>query len=403
MRSPVNAYKPLQCMECKNRFDFTKIQPAQGSDETIKENPVVCPTCKSVEGMKLIKSMWSFRPISTNPGTAQQFYLSSTTSPETMDGLFKGQKYVFVDGSSTGAAAAITLAWSYDDNEDEGAWIEQSHNMSRPSEQPAIRNVAGEMDAVMLALREAGSEKNLTIVSDFLGTALWGSGAWKIKNRDVLARIASMHALIVAKSLKVKFIHHKGHQKDKSVFTTYNNRVDKLVTKLAKAPIEIRPGVYKIQLKQTVCRKCQKPSGYVSSTPDIYWICRACEIKQEEHYDRTRTKTRRVMKVLYEELQEWRQSLTLLNPIWAYIQRADRYGENRIHDDAYVALKIGELHNSLTVLCAKLSKQDRQDILKSAIAAALALRANEGQKQELKKRIKQALKNPNTKKEKQNA
>jgi len=92
----------------------------------------------------------------------------------------------------------------------------------------STRNVGAELNGFLLGLRNVREGAEVTVVSDYLGIAAWMTGNWQIKDGEVRNAVSEAKQLIADKGLLVSFCHHKGHQKDESDFTKWNNYADRL-------------------------------------------------------------------------------------------------------------------------------------------------------------------------------
>lgn len=189
-----------------------------------------CKRCPS-SSVKLVGTLWQAIG-TTNETTAKANDIEVIRAPvESGGGLDRRWVWAFTDGSASGAAACIMLSNSASKTE----WKRQEFTKAPGHTKPRLWNVAGEMDAVLLALKHAPKCSHLTVVSDYTGSGLWGAGRWKIKDPDVLVRIECMRHLIRLNSLSVRFIHVKGHASrgNGDLFTKYNHEADALVSKVA--------------------------------------------------------------------------------------------------------------------------------------------------------------------------
>lgn len=125
--------------------------------------------------------------------------------------------WVFPDGSSTGSYAAVVVHKKHS-----GAHV-------RHAKQAPSRNVAAEVMGVALGLRHSPKGSRVVVVSDYVGTGAWLAGHWKVRNRDCLLRLGAISEILFRRNLKIGvFVHHRGHQKDRTDFTRYNNEADRL-------------------------------------------------------------------------------------------------------------------------------------------------------------------------------
>lgn len=131
---------------------------------------------------------------------------------------------VYTDGSYN--EKTKTYGWSYALYSDED--LIDSQAGAGNGEAASMRNVAGELSAVMHAVKdlynrhvigeEACSQLNtklsqfdVTIYHDYTGVANWVDGSWKAKNDFTKAYKAFMNKYLSDGRLKVKFICIHGH------------------------------------------------------------------------------------------------------------------------------------------------------------------------------------------------
>jgi hypothetical protein len=131
--------------------------------------------------------------------------------------------YAFADGASSGSYAALVVG-------PDGYLTEHvRHHPPSP-----IKNVSAELLAVALGLRWTPEGQTVRIVSDYLGTAPWLLGVHKVTEWLVLVRLRLILRVLEERALTARFIHVKGHQRDESDFTRFNNRVDALCAQRKK-------------------------------------------------------------------------------------------------------------------------------------------------------------------------
>lgn len=128
--------------------------------------------------------------------------------------------WAFTDGSSTGAYGCILIR---DDP------LHPEKRIDEPLTPPVTRNVFAEIQGVRLACHNAHEGEFVGIVSDFLGTGMWGSGRWKTNKPEVLAAMEQLRQVATDRKLRLWFTHHKGHGRDDSDFTRWNNEVDQML------------------------------------------------------------------------------------------------------------------------------------------------------------------------------
>ncbi len=131
----------------------------------------------------------------------------------------EGVTYAFTDGSSNGGFGCVIVR---------SGETECHSDFKKPDKS---RNVGAELEGFLLALRSVRFGETVTIVSDYLGAAAWMTGNWKIKDPLVRSRIDEAKRIIEELSLTVRYVHHGGHQRDRSDFTCYNELADKLASR----------------------------------------------------------------------------------------------------------------------------------------------------------------------------
>jgi ribonuclease HI len=100
----------------------------------------------------------------------------------------------------------------------------------------SLQNILAELGALHTALEEAVPDSVLTVVHDYEGVGAWLEGRWKTKNPMVAEVVEACRALIVARGLRVRFRHQRGHESTfagRNDFAAYNARADKLATEAA--------------------------------------------------------------------------------------------------------------------------------------------------------------------------
>ena len=131
--------------------------------------------------------------------------------------------HIFVDGSynkETGeyAYGMVVLL----DDEDHEEYSEKFND----KELQSMWNVAGEIMGACAAMQYALDKglPSITIHHDYEGIAKWPLGEWKAKKEGTQAYVDFYRK--ASSSVKIKFVHVKGHSGDK-----YNNLADKLARK----------------------------------------------------------------------------------------------------------------------------------------------------------------------------
>jgi ribonuclease HI len=128
--------------------------------------------------------------------------------------------WIFADGSSNGGYGAAIV------------YPRQRAELRRDYTEPTkTRNVGAELNAVLLGLREVDAGKRVAVVCDYLGFVAWYSGNWRIKDPEVREKIEEARRIVEERGLTIeRLVHHRGHQKDESDFTKWNNYADRLAS-----------------------------------------------------------------------------------------------------------------------------------------------------------------------------
>ena len=72
------------------------------------------------------------------------------------------------------------------------------------------------------------ADAKLTVVFDLLGLGQWMLGHYQRNDEVVRQACEVCWDIIEDKRLRIIWVHHRGHQKDSSDFTRFNNMADKL-------------------------------------------------------------------------------------------------------------------------------------------------------------------------------
>lgn len=202
----------VECRTCRWKGRFGDLAKERVDGKTV----CVCPNCFRTEVFtkeKAFTKIWT-----TQQKTARSIQYRNYVRLRRDRHMPKSNHvWVFTDGSSTGSSAAVILSPG-----------EAPRELVRHLERPANANVGAEIMAVALGLKHVKDSADVMLVSDYLGTACWLNSCWRLKDPPSVVRLGVVHHLITSKRLMVTFIHHKGHQKDNSPFTRWNNRADKL-------------------------------------------------------------------------------------------------------------------------------------------------------------------------------
>lgn len=131
--------------------------------------------------------------------------------------------WMFIDGSNSGWHAAVIL----------DPFSRTVRRLSHYRE-PASANIGPELWSLLLGLRHVPTEHPLVVVHDYIGTGAWLAGAWEIKSPNVHHAVMEIKRALIERPLpSIKFIHHGGHQKDRTDFSRWNNEVDNLCSNKA--------------------------------------------------------------------------------------------------------------------------------------------------------------------------
>ena len=128
--------------------------------------------------------------------------------------------WIFTDGSGTGWYAAVILRPGC-----------EKHYVTGYNERSG-HNVGAELDGIVLGLENIRQGEKIAIVSDYLWNAYSVNGWYKINDSYLHERVLQIRRILETKGLSdALFIHHRGHQKDSSDFSRWNNVADRLCRK----------------------------------------------------------------------------------------------------------------------------------------------------------------------------
>jgi hypothetical protein len=151
---------------------------------------------------------------STCPKVAEREpYIQFRADRSTAEGLF-----VFCDGSSSGWHGACLVDPA----------LGKVFHRQRFREPTSNRNVGAEFAGLHLALSMLPAQSDATLVFDMLGLAQWMLGHFRQNDPMVKRACEVCWDLIDSRGHTISWVHHRGHQKDPSDFTHFNNVVDKL-------------------------------------------------------------------------------------------------------------------------------------------------------------------------------
>ena len=208
----------LYCRTCNWRGGFKDIARTRVDGKL----QVICPVCGRVElyvcDPTFNKCIYTTQQKTFNSNLYRKF-IYFWNDPNIDDEVV----WVFSDGSSTGSFSSVVLEPG-----------KKPRELVRHLPQPANRNVGAEIMGVAMGLKHCPVDSDVTVVSDYLGTGLWMNCYWKIADPAATPRLGIIRHLVQVRRLRVTFIHHKGHQRDHSDFTKWNNRCDELCSVKAR-------------------------------------------------------------------------------------------------------------------------------------------------------------------------
>lgn len=202
----------IRCTACRWRGSHTR---ARTRDLEGKNNVLVCPKC-DLDRLSLRQSVIKNVASTNRPTSLSAQYIGWVKRRDSREMSNGGVVWVFTDGSSTGSCAAVVL---------DGDKLEEH---VRHAPKPPTWNVGAELGGVLLGVRHAPRGRSVVVVADYIGSAGYLTGRWRIRDLDTLRRVVVIASLIESRGLVVSFVHHKGHQRDPSDFTRWNTRADEL-------------------------------------------------------------------------------------------------------------------------------------------------------------------------------
>lgn len=145
--------------------------------------------------------------------------------------------WVFTDGSTTGWHAATLVVPN-----------QFYRAAARFAPFHPTRNIAGELNGLLLGLEITPEGSTVSVVHDFIGAGAWAIGAWKINSDLVHDKVTKARKLIEDKRLDISFIHHAGHQdkkkKDRPIchsdFTKWNCFTDEMCSNKTECDVTNR-------------------------------------------------------------------------------------------------------------------------------------------------------------------
>ncbi len=174
--------------------------------------------------------------------------------------------WIFTDGSTTGWHGAVIIA---------PGPPRTITFLSAYKKRTSTRNVGAEINGLILALENLPPQVQGFVVSDFLGVGAWATGHWAQNDPEVITKYRKIDHLISSRGHDLTFVHHGGHQRDSTAFTTWNCVADKLCAPREKHRLVLnRPlpwgsvEVYKVGLVKEdknalaiVCEQSNKPKA----------------------------------------------------------------------------------------------------------------------------------------------
>lgn len=127
--------------------------------------------------------------------------------------------WIFTDGSTTGWHGAVIIA---------PGPSRTITFLSAYKQQTSTRNVGAEINGLILALENLPPRIQGFVVSDLLGVGAWATGHFERNNPEVITKYRKIDHLIRSRGHDLTFVHHGGHQRDSTAFTTWNCVADKL-------------------------------------------------------------------------------------------------------------------------------------------------------------------------------
>lgn len=126
---------------------------------------------------------------------------------------------IYTDGSFIQGKG---YAWAYMIKRYEDV-ISEQYGVGTNEEAAAMRNIAGELSAVMRAVTDAGNRgyKTVYVCHDHIGISCWARGEWKAKNKFTQYYADFMNKKM--EEMEIRFMHIKGHTGNAG-----NERVDEL-------------------------------------------------------------------------------------------------------------------------------------------------------------------------------
>lgn len=201
-----------------------ELEPGQVQEKGKQKDTLGCPVCGprarvKIESPRFIQAATSCPKTASNGHYPWLLYRDSKNIAADECGAF----WIFADGASSGSYAAVIVGGAHSEH-------------VRHGPPHAIRNVHGELMAVALGLSRIPKGEHVVLVCDFLGTACWFMGKWAVGDPATIQRLRLIGQIMEDRDLTVQFIHVRGHGKDDSEFTRWNNRADQLCAERPKPP-----------------------------------------------------------------------------------------------------------------------------------------------------------------------
>lgn len=128
-----------------------------------------------------------------------------------------GRTWIFPDGSSTGWYSAVIIRPKVEKHIVTGC------------RKPPTSSVVAEFDGVILGLSHTVPGEKITIVSDYLWTAYYVNGWWRVRQEALRENLTRVRKLIRARRLTdITFIHYGKEANDRCQFSFWNGTADGL-------------------------------------------------------------------------------------------------------------------------------------------------------------------------------
>ena len=127
------------------------------------------------------------------------------------------ETWMFTDGSGTGWHGLVVLR------------RDQDPRLMARGIRMAMKNVAAEMNALLMALEAIVPGERVAIVADFLWSFYYVLGWWNVHHPALIQQVEEARSLLEARRpASLRFIHVKGHRNDGSAFGRWNKVANQL-------------------------------------------------------------------------------------------------------------------------------------------------------------------------------